>query len=234
MENNAHSCVLVWGQGKYLKTIPFDLAMNTPIFYTPPLTSSYRAFINMFMACKAPFFSHEHVLQLPGCRRLDSNAPPPEKFVAEENVNFNKWDTMANEGAVWADDDTVPTGNLPPPPKLAPPPDLLCRDALTFDPSPILDKANEYPVAAPDDQAKLMRWHYCLGHASIRKLKHLARNGEIPTKLAIVWPPRCARCLFWGHDKSSLVHQSTARRWSCHFCRHQAGGVHLCQPHAID
>ncbi len=108
------------------------------------------------MACKAPFFSCEHVLQDPCRRWLDGNAPPPEEFVTEENVNFKKGDMMANEGAVGADKDTVPAANLPPPPKLAPHPNLLCRDALTFNLSPVLDEDKEYSVAPPDDQAELM------------------------------------------------------------------------------
>jgi hypothetical protein len=84
MENNAHSCVLQWGQGKFLKTIPFDPATNTPIFRTSPLTSPYCAFVNTFIACKAPFFRREHVLQLPGHHWLAGIAPPPEEFVAKE------------------------------------------------------------------------------------------------------------------------------------------------------
>jgi hypothetical protein len=44
MENNAHSCVLWWGQGKFSKTISFDPATNTSIFRTLPSTSSYHAF----------------------------------------------------------------------------------------------------------------------------------------------------------------------------------------------
>jgi hypothetical protein len=63
MENNAHSCKLFWGQGLFSKTIPFDNGTNTPIFYTSPSMSSYRAFVHTFQALKAPFFSREHVLQ---------------------------------------------------------------------------------------------------------------------------------------------------------------------------
>jgi hypothetical protein len=201
MKNNVHSCILLWGQGNFSKTIPFDLATNMRIFYMLPSTLLYRAFVNTFMACEVPFFSCKHVLQIPCRRRLDGNAPPPEEFMAEENVNFKKTDTTANEGAVWEDDDTVLTGNLPPPPELAPHPDLLRCNALTFDPSPVLDKAKEYFVVALDNQAKLMRWHYHLGHALFCKLKQLAHNGEIPTKLANVRPPRCSGCLFGAMTK---------------------------------
>jgi hypothetical protein len=41
-----------------------------------------------------------------------------------------------------------------------------------------------------------MRWHYCLGHLTIPKLKRLALNGKILKKLAKVLPPKCAGCLF--------------------------------------
>ncbi len=112
------------------------------------------------MACEAPFFSREHVLQFPGYHWLDGNAPPPKEFLAEENVNFNKREKHVREGVVREDDNTVQVGNLPPPPKLAPHPDLLQHNALTFDPSPVPDDPDEYSVAAPNNQAELMRWHY--------------------------------------------------------------------------
>jgi hypothetical protein len=99
MENNAHSCKLFWGQGRFIKTIPFDDVTNTPIFYTSPSTTGYRAFVHTFQALEAPFFRQEHVLQLPGHRWLDHDAPPqPEEFMAEENINFKK--TTGNEGVV--------------------------------------------------------------------------------------------------------------------------------------
>ncbi len=90
MENNAHSCVLFWGQGNHSKTTPFALALNTPIFYSLPSTSSYHAFVNTFMACEAPFFSREHMLHRPGRRWLDSKSPPPEEFVAEERKDTRR------------------------------------------------------------------------------------------------------------------------------------------------
>jgi hypothetical protein len=44
MESSANNCTLIWGQGAFCKTIPFDASTNTPIFYTSPKTSAYRAF----------------------------------------------------------------------------------------------------------------------------------------------------------------------------------------------
>jgi hypothetical protein len=50
---------------------------------------------------------------------------------------------------------------------------------------------------ATDEQAKLMQWHYRLGHLTFTKLKQLALNGKIPKKLAKeVLPPKCAGCLY--------------------------------------
>ena len=36
MENTANNCKLLWGQGMFLKTIPFDDGIHTSIFYTSP------------------------------------------------------------------------------------------------------------------------------------------------------------------------------------------------------
>jgi hypothetical protein len=172
MENNAHSCKLFWGQGRFVKTIPFDDATNTSLFYTLPLTTGYRAFVHTFQALEAPFFSREHMLQLPGHRWLDRSTPPPRQdFVAEENINYKKT-TTGNEGVVQAYDDTVIAGNLPPPPDEAHP-DAVHRQALTLDPPPPLAEEDEYSLSAPNDQAELMPWHYRLGHKPFRDLRPL-------------------------------------------------------------
>jgi hypothetical protein len=51
---------------------------------------------------------------------------------------------------------------------------------LTFDVNPKLKEDKHVYLAAVDDQAKLMRWHYRLGHLAFSKLKQLALNGKIP------------------------------------------------------
>jgi hypothetical protein len=179
MENNANNCVLFWGQGKFSKMIPFDAAMNTPIFHTSPLALSNCAFVNTFQVLEAPLFAREQVLQVPGRCWLDVVPPLPKEFVAKENINYHK-DMTVREGDVCKDDKTLLTSNLPPPSKLAAHPNVTRRNALTFDPSPPLEEEDEYSVAAPDDEAELMHWHYHLGHVPFSKLKRLATNGKIP------------------------------------------------------
>ena len=75
------------------------------------------------------------------------------------------------------------------------------RGPLTFDPSPPTEEGEDIHLAAADDQAELMRWHYRLGHLTFAKLKELTLNGEIPKKLAKITPPKCAGCLFGAMTK---------------------------------
>jgi hypothetical protein len=87
-------------------------------------------------------------------------------------------------------------------------------NALTFDPTLPLEEDEEFYLAAADDQAKLMQWHYHLGQISFPKLKLLAKNGEIPCRLAEIPPSKCAGCLFgamtklpWRGKESKFSHE---------------------------
>jgi hypothetical protein len=92
------------------------------------------------------------------------------------------------------DDETIQTAN-------SAPNATIHQGPLTFDPSPPLAEDKDAPLAAADNQAELMRRHYCLGHLHFPKLKQLAINSEIPKKLAKVTPPKCAGCLFGAMTK---------------------------------
>jgi len=170
--------VLNWhGGGK--KTVLFDPSTNTPIFTTAPSSRTYRAFATTFEALEAPYYHKETVLQYPGRHLMDDEAAfAPEEFVAEENLNFEK-DASVDEG-VKSDDETVKTSNLPAPPDDGPPSEAIRRGPLTFDPSPPMEEGEDVHLAAADNQAELMQWHYRLGHLTFAKLKQLTLNGEIP------------------------------------------------------
>jgi hypothetical protein len=91
MESNEENCILIWGQGKYKKTIPFNPNSNIPIMHLASLSCTYHAFATTFEACEASFFQQEQVLQIPGLRQIDSQAASDEQeFFAEETVNLNK------------------------------------------------------------------------------------------------------------------------------------------------
>jgi hypothetical protein len=184
---------LNWRGGK--KTVPFQLTTNVPVFYMASSSRSYRAFAATFKAMEAPYFQREKVLEFPGCRDLIDNIElVPEEFVVEENVNYNK-EVSVNEG-VSEDDETIKTSNLPPPPADKNPSEAIRRGPLTFNPSPPQEEGEDTQLATANNQTKMMRWHYHLGHLPFVKLKQLALNGEIPKKLVKVKPPKCAGCLF--------------------------------------
>jgi hypothetical protein len=106
------------------------------------------------------------------------------------------------EDKVNKDDKTICTSNVPEPPdKTAAPDESICHGPLIFDPSPPIAVDEDVPLAAADDQAELMQWHYHLGHLSFQKLKQLALNGEIPKKLSKLKPPKCTGCLFGATTK---------------------------------
>jgi hypothetical protein len=117
----------------------------------------------------------------------------------EENVNYCKG-VSANEG-VNADNETEKTSNLSLPPQDEEPSEVIWQGPLTFDPLPPTEEGEDIQLAAANNQAELMRWHYKLGHLSFPKLKQLTFNGEIPKKLAKIIPPQCTGCLFGAMTK---------------------------------
>jgi hypothetical protein len=225
MGSFAHCCTLHWGDG-FVKTIPFNPATNTPILHTASASRTYRAYAATYEACEAAFYRRETVLQVPRLSVSREAAElDPSEFYAIEHVNIhNKMRDEVLAVDINADDKTVQTKN-PTHVQDATKPATTDTDAivrhgpLTFDPHPqACDNEDEdMPMAAADDQAELMRWHYRLGHLSFEKLKQLALNGEIPKKFAKVTPPKCAGCLFGAMTKSlsqpSRGRQSQSTKW---------------------
>ncbi len=93
------------------------------------------------------------------------------------------------------------TSNLLAPHEEEIPSEAIRRRPLIFNPSPPQEEGEDVHLAATDDQAELMRWHYRLGHLTSPKLKQLTLNGEIPKRLAKVTPPKCAGCIFGAMTK---------------------------------
>jgi hypothetical protein len=120
------------------------------------------------------------------------------EFVAKENVNYENDKLMPNNNEASDTADKTSPADF----GAEGEPDSSTRiRALTFDPIPPLEEDEEIHLAAADNQAELMWWHYRLGHLSFPKLKLLATNGEIPRRLAKVAPPKCTGCLFGAMTK---------------------------------
>jgi hypothetical protein len=200
MKNFDDCCILFWDRGQ--KIFPFSTTTNVPHFFTAPSLCTYQTFAATFEVCEAPFFQRETVLQVPGCTLLRENAKiTPEEFVAKEDFHRGNRKRLI-DNKVNEDDETIRTSNVPDPPdKMAAPDESIHRGPLILDPSPPIAADEDIPLAAADDQAELMQWHYRLGHLSFQKLKQLALTGEIPKKLSKLKPPKCTGCLFGAMTK---------------------------------
>ena len=172
-----YDCVLNWKEGK--KTIPHQPSTNVPVFYTASSSTRYRAFVATFKVMEASFFQWEKVLQYPGCHDLMDDIDPAE-FIPEENPNYKEKETSEGEG-VNEEDKTIRTSNVPSPAAAEEPPSEALRSRpLAFNPHPQEEKDEHTMLAASDDQAELMRWHYCLGHLSFLRLKRLPSMAKSP------------------------------------------------------
>jgi hypothetical protein len=234
MESDEQNCVLIWGQGKYKKTIPFNSNSNVPIMYSTSLSFAYCTFAATFETMEANFFCQEHVLQVPGLHHLQRDAPNKQEFNAKENLNFGRGEPRK---VVSQDDKTIKTSNVTSPPEGAAeeePNTSTHMGALTFGTSPPLEEDKEIQLAAVDDQAELMRWHYCLAHLSFAKLKLLARNGEIPCPLVKVPAPKCAGCLFGTMTRLPALARQGIEILSRGLCCNKARGVRQHQSHDIN
>jgi hypothetical protein len=224
MGNFDDCCFLFWNGGQ--KTIPFSTLTKVPTFFTASSLRMYQAFTTTYEAIEAQFFQRETVLQVPGCSLLREDAKiTPEEFVVEEDFNCDNRKKLIDH-KINKDNEMIATSNVPDPPdETAAPDESICRGPLTFGPSPPIATDEDVPLAAADDQAKLMQWHFCLGHLSFKKMKQLALDGKIPKKLSKLKPPRCAGYLFgaltklpWHGKESASSHKSLLPpswgRWS--------------------
>ncbi len=124
-----------------------------------------QAFAATFEAVEAPFFQREIVLQVPGCTLLKEDTKiTPDEFMAEEDFSCGKRKRLI-EDEVNEDNETICTSIVPDPPdKRSTPNKSFHRGPLTFDPSPPIAEDKDAPLAAADDQAKLMQLPYRLGY----------------------------------------------------------------------
>jgi hypothetical protein len=175
MEEDNEALMLIWKQCKHRLTIPYHPLTNTLSFRTAPALCTYCAFVALCEAAEAQHHQREHVLQMPG--RLHLN----KEFTAKENVHTDilKKPLMDSEGAT-SDNLTVQASNLLSEKGDKEEKQTTRMGPLTFDVNPELEEDEHIYLAAVDNQAELMCWHYCLGHLAFSKLKQLVLNGEIP------------------------------------------------------
>jgi hypothetical protein len=175
MDTNNEALTFMWNQRKHRRTIPYHPLTNTPSFRTAPASRTYCAFAALFKAAEAQYHQWEHLLQMPDQLHLN------KEFTAEENVHTGilKKPLTASEGAT-SNNLTVQASNLSSVKGDKEEKQTMRMGSLTFDINPKLEEDKHVYLAAVDNQAELMRWHYRLGHLAFSKLKQLALNGKIP------------------------------------------------------
>jgi hypothetical protein len=136
-----------------------------------------------------------------------------KEFTAKENVhvNIHKKSPLASEGAE-NDNVTIQTSNFSSKKESVEERQTTRMEPLTFDVNPKLKEDEHIYLTTVENQAKLMRWHYCLGHLTFSKLKQLALNGEIPQRLAKVKPSACTGSLFGAMTKVPWKGQETSSK----------------------
>eukprot|EP00957_Ditylum_brightwellii_P009259 700633-Ditylum_brightwellii.AAC.1 len=63
-------------------------------------------------------------------------------------------------------------------------------------PADVIPDQEEQALAAKDDQAELLQWHFRLVHLPFTKLQLLATVGILPRRTANVQLPKCIGCLY--------------------------------------
>jgi hypothetical protein len=198
-------------------------------------SKAYRMFTSTYEAHEASFFCRETVLTVPGLQlQREAAELNPDEFIAEENLHLKKDGGRETHENISKDDETIKTSNLPQ--RLSDvqtnPDKTVRRRPLTFDPLPTAAEDDNTQVAAADNQAELMRWHYHLCHLLFPKLKQLALNGKIPKKLSKVKPPTCAGCLFGAMTKS-LWHDKVSKSSHEVFVATKPGETVICDQMAL-
>ncbi len=175
MDTDNEALTLIWNQRRHQRTIPYHPLTNTPSFRTALASRTYRAFVALFEAAEVQYHQREHILQMPGRLHLD------KEFTAKENVHADilKKPLTDSEGAT-SNHLTVQASNLLSEKGDKEEKQTTRMGPLTFNVNPELEEEEHVYLAIVNNQAKLMRWHYHLGHLAFSKLKQLALNGEIP------------------------------------------------------
>jgi hypothetical protein len=155
--------------------LPIPLTHKHSLFRTAPASRIYRAFVALFEATKAQYHQWEHILQMPGRLHLD------KEFTAKENVHTNILrKPLADSEEAMSNNLTVQASNLLSEKGDKEEKQTTRMGPLTFNVNPELKEDKHVYLATLDNQAKLMRWHYHLGHLAFFKLKQFVLNGKIP------------------------------------------------------
>ena len=183
---------LVWDQRRQKRTIPINPLTNIFIMRSAPSNIGFHAYSNVIEQDRGDEFT----INTPMFQRRQTDAhviPNDDSDIDEINEGMNrKEETYQKE---------IEQGNKMYHPDLPIQFDIPER---TFDGNLFQLPVEDVDIQAESDQAKLLAWHYRLGHIPFAKIQQMAARGDLPGRLARCQVPKCAACLYG---------KSTRRAW---------------------
>jgi hypothetical protein len=171
---------LYWDQRQYQRTITLSIASNIGLFKSAPGYSRFHAFCNEIGNIEPSTLGENTFYCMPATE------------VSEDEATYLDPDgTIGNDD----DDDSIVT-------RLGELPDRRHPDIPdeVFTPIEYTGVENVIPededVQQSTPQAKLLAWHYRLGHVSFAKIRQMAARGDLPMDMATCPAPKCAACLY--------------------------------------
>lgn len=168
---------LVWDQRTQKKTIKLDKRTNIFMMHSAPNYARFHAFNSVIDEAQAANgIVHDH--STPHVQEMISHIIP---FDDDENTETENATPEQNAEATSAHPDLPLVFDLPEP--------MFARNS-SFEPP------EDVEIQATSDQAKLLGWHYRLGHLPFKRIQRMAARGDLPAGLATCPIPKCAACLF--------------------------------------
>ena len=175
---------LYWDQATQKRTVPINSKLNVFIMTSAPDIQQFHAFASLINKVQ----QNNETMTSPSIQAMVGNV-----------VSDGESDDESNHGG-----DGIEMVNPVPIEEQRKHPDLPngVFDVITKESaSKPIEEIHVIPiedqeVQATTPQAKLLAWHYRLGHISFRKIQQLARRGDLPAALATCQIPKCAACMY--------------------------------------
>ena len=186
----ARDIKLQWGDshGGYQKTIPLDLASNTATLFTAPGLRRARAFCATFFPDDTEADAFPTVIS--DDERSVQSHDTNKSDESQDSIIIPLVAPLRDDGQDTNVPSDAPTATPPPPVEFV---------SIDFGVHPEMPLTADQEEVEPDQKNPTQLWvfwHHKLGHLPDKRLRQLARNGDLPSTLLSVQPPPCASCLY--------------------------------------
>ena len=179
---------LYWDQGTQKRTVPIHPKLNVFVMTSSPAKHIFAA----FCAKIDDIDNYHHDMASPTIQAMNSNIISDGESEGESD-NENDDESMSGnkiQEETWAHNRRHP--------------DLPNDVFQTMISEPTMKGTGKVHIIPTEDvevqattpQAKLLAWHYRLGHLPFGKIQQLAKRGDLPAAIATCPIPKCAACLY--------------------------------------